>query len=521
MLVGVAREVINPELGHSLCGYGDYPNTGVHDDISVTALFLDDGTRQAILLSYDLIGLRAATLATIRNSVSQATGVPAAHVFAASTHVHSAPACVTSWVHVDSAAKEQYKHQDYLDRLEAWSVKAAVAAKGNGEECDLRYNFTYADENMNRRYNFPDRRFLYIPANKQLLGTSKEYVDRELGIVAFRRKGTLNRYKAVITNYTAHPLCVGNSSNLVSADFQGVLRRRVEETFADCLCLSTTGAAGDNHPLMPEGGFATAEAMGTALGRQTIARCYDAVAVDYDTQLRLAYPEVLLPWKDMATVRMLPEKEARAGIPSWIPTNTPGMPTYLSLLGIGPILLAGFPGEVVAELGAMLKWSSPFLKSYVLFTSTDCLGYFPVTNQFYWGGYEPTSTGYVRGAGEMMVRRVVEAAAQLLADQPLNYRAGFRPAPSLSFNSGVRLLTTGALTPQLQLNVRWDGRETGANADHDNSGGTSVYLTPGVTLDASARSHVFAFLQVSVYQRVNGLRITPRWLLSVGLRYDL
>jgi hypothetical protein len=111
--------------------------------------------------------------------------------------------------------------------------------------------------------------------------------------------------------------------------------------------------------------------------------------------------------------------------------------------------------------------------------------------------------------------------AQVLADQPLNYRAGFRPAPSLSFNSGVRLLTTGALTPQLQLNVRWDGRETGANADHDNSGGTSVYLTPGVTLDASARSHVFAFLQVPVYQRVNGLQITPRWLLSVGLRYDL
>lgn len=111
--------------------------------------------------------------------------------------------------------------------------------------------------------------------------------------------------------------------------------------------------------------------------------------------------------------------------------------------------------------------------------------------------------------------------AQVLADQPLNSRAGFRPAPSLGFNSGVRLLTTGALTPQLQLNVRWDGRETGVNADYDNSGDTSVYLTPGVTLDAGTRSHVFAFLQVPVYQRVNGLQITPRWLLSVGLHYDL
>jgi hypothetical protein len=428
MLVGVAREVINPELGHSLCGYGDYPNTGVHDDISVTALFLDDGARQAILLSYDLIGLRAHTLGKIRQAVSQATSVPAGHIFGASTHVHSAPACVTHWVGEGAEPKEKYKHQDYLDRLEAWSVKAAAAAKGNAEECDLRYNFTYADENMNRRYNFPDRRFLYIPANKQLLGASREYVDRELGIVAFRRKGTLNRYKAVLTNYTAHPLCVGNSSNLVSADFQGVLRRRVEETFADCLCLSTTGAAGDNHPLMPEGGFATAEAMGTALGRQTIARCYDAVAVDYDTQLRLAYPQVVLPWKDQATRQMLPEKGARELDPNAIPRTGPGLTTYVSLLGIGPILLAGFPGEVVAELGAMLKWSSPFLKTYVLFTSTDCLGYFPTVNQFYWGGYEPTSTAYVRGTGEMMVRRVVEAAGQLLADQPLVLPAIDAPA---------------------------------------------------------------------------------------------
>ena len=428
MLVGVAREAINPELGHSLCGYGFYPNTGVHDDISVTALFLDDGSRQAILLSYDLIGLRAGTLATIRRSVSQATGVPIGHIFGSCTHVHSAPECVTHWVSEEPESKERYKHQDYLDRLEAWSVKAAVAAKAGGEDCDLRYNFAYADENMNRRYNFPDRRFLYIPDNKQLLGTSKEYVDRELGIVAFRHKGSRNRYKAVLTNYTSHPLCVGNSSNLVSADFQGVLRRRVEETFADCLCVSTTGAAGDNHPMMPEGGFATADAMGTALGRLAIARCYDAVTVDYDTQLRLAYPEVMLPWKDQATLQMLPEKGARERDMSWIPKNTAGLTSYVSLLGIGPVLLAGFPGEVVAELGAMLKWSSPFLKSYVLFTSTDCFGYFPTVNQFYWGGYEANSTIFARGTGEMLVRKVVESAGQLLADQPLNMPAIDAPA---------------------------------------------------------------------------------------------
>jgi hypothetical protein len=111
--------------------------------------------------------------------------------------------------------------------------------------------------------------------------------------------------------------------------------------------------------------------------------------------------------------------------------------------------------------------------------------------------------------------------AQVLADQPLNSRSGFRPAPSLSVNGGLRFLTTGALTPQIQVNLRWDGRETGANADYDNSGDSVAYVSPGVTADVGSHWHGFAFLQLPVYQRVNGLQITSRWLFTVGFRYEL
>ncbi len=253
-----------------------------------------------------------------------------------------------------------------------------------------------------------------------LTTASREYVDRELGIIAFRRKGSANQYKAIITNYTSHPLCVGNSSNLVTADYQGVLRRLVEETFDGCLCVSTTGAAGDNHPLMPESGFAGAEEMGARLARQVITRSYDSIPVDYDEQLRLAYQAVNLPFKDAETRQMLPEGQARRHKP---PTGRRQYRTFVSLLGIGPVLLAGFPGEPVAELGAMLKWSSPFLKTYALFTATDCAGYFPTVNQFYWGGYEPDTTLFARGAGESMVEGILKAARQLLKRQPLRLPA--------------------------------------------------------------------------------------------------
>ena len=111
--------------------------------------------------------------------------------------------------------------------------------------------------------------------------------------------------------------------------------------------------------------------------------------------------------------------------------------------------------------------------------------------------------------------------AQALLNQPLAQRAGFRPSPSMTLNSGVRWLNTSAFTPQLQLNIRWDGREHGVNADRDNSGGLVAYLSPGLTADLNEKVNAFAFVQLPVYQRVTGLQLEPRRLLSVGLRFKL
>ncbi|MEK7247971.1 MAG: hypothetical protein AAB092_05810, partial [Chloroflexota bacterium] len=307
----------------------------------------------------------------------------------------------------------------YIERLFAWSGEAAAEAKANAEPCSLHYNFTFAEENMNRRYSFHDRRFLYIPQNKQLAGHSHEYVDRELGIVAFRKRGTPNQYKAVVTNYTCHPLCVGNSSNLCSADFQGVLRRVVEESFAGCLCLSVTGAAGDNHPLLPESGFSRAEHMGSALGQLAVARTYDSIQVDYDTKLRLGYFNLKLKARDAETTRLLPEKSDQKRVPWRMHKNVKQFDTCVGLLGVGPILFVALPGELVASLGAMIKWSSPFLKTYHLYQASDNLGYVVSTNQYLWGGYEAVTSSYAKGSGEALVRKIHAASEGLLKQDPL------------------------------------------------------------------------------------------------------
>jgi hypothetical protein len=48
-----------------------------------------------------------------------------------------------------------------------------------------------------------------------------------------------------------------------------------------------------------------------------------------------------------------------------------------------------------------------------------------------------------------------------------------------------------------------------------------IFVSPGVTADLGPRLHAFTFVQLPLYQRVNGLQLEPRWLLSFGFRYEL
>jgi hypothetical protein len=103
--------------------------------------------------------------------------------------------------------------------------------------------------------------------------------------------------------------------------------------------------------------------------------------------------------------------------------------------------------------------------------------------------------------------------------QPLAARDGFIPSTSLTLSGGVRWLNSSRFTPQLQLNIKAEDREHGVNADTPNSGGTIAYLSPGLTAELAANTSAFLFVQLPVYQRVNGLQLEPKWLLSFGLRW--
>ncbi|HSE12778.1 MAG TPA: hypothetical protein VLB69_09090 [Rudaea sp.] len=109
--------------------------------------------------------------------------------------------------------------------------------------------------------------------------------------------------------------------------------------------------------------------------------------------------------------------------------------------------------------------------------------------------------------------------ATAMLSQPLNSREHFRPGTGVNFNVGVRYTASETFVPQLQVDARIEKRESGANADVENSGASLVYLSPGVTWSITRRFSAYAFVQVPLYQRVNGLQIEATHTASVGMHY--
>jgi hypothetical protein len=111
--------------------------------------------------------------------------------------------------------------------------------------------------------------------------------------------------------------------------------------------------------------------------------------------------------------------------------------------------------------------------------------------------------------------------AQATVQHALGSRDEFIPSSTLNLNIGVRYLNTSIITPLIQLNARWDTRERGYYADIENSGDAAFYISPGLSTQVGTNESLFAFVQLPVFQRVNGLQLDPRWLLSIGFRFRI
>lgn len=109
--------------------------------------------------------------------------------------------------------------------------------------------------------------------------------------------------------------------------------------------------------------------------------------------------------------------------------------------------------------------------------------------------------------------------AQAQIQEPFASREGYRPGETITANAGVRYAATTWLIPQFQVIGVRRGRDRGVEADQANNGGELIYLSPGITVVPDDRWSVNAFLQVPVFKMVNGLQLTPQYVLTGSVSY--
>ncbi|MES2295477.1 MAG: TonB-dependent receptor [Pseudomonadota bacterium] len=118
-----------------------------------------------------------------------------------------------------------------------------------------------------------------------------------------------------------------------------------------------------------------------------------------------------------------------------------------------------------------------------------------------------------------MLDRDWDYYAEAVLQGAVNARDSYRPGKGVNLNLGLRYLGFAAITPQLQMNSRRVAPDSGENADTVSTGGTLVYLSPGIVMSLDKHASVYAFLQIPAYQNVNGVQLTPRLTASAGARY--
>ena len=223
---GFARQIINPPKGILTIGFGNRfkGNQGVHDDLTATALVLELVGRQVGLVALDLLAVHE----DFSRELEKECGIP---LLLCCAHSHSAP---MSYSRSPLRIKVRHYAKD-LKRKIALAVSQAMEAL---QPASLFWGEGVVDIAVNRRQRMADGQ-VEIGVNPG------GPVDRRIAVLEARNQDgeVLGR----LINMQCHATVMGPENLLVSADWVGAMRRRLEEADGG-LTLYLQGATGDLNP---------------------------------------------------------------------------------------------------------------------------------------------------------------------------------------------------------------------------------------------------------------------------------
>jgi len=402
---GAARVNITPYVGAFLAGFGsrDRGCEGVLDELFARALVLANAEAAAAIVSCDLIGLTRDSVDTIRTQVEAVTGIPATHVMLACTHTHSGPTM--------GLLRHPGLDLELVHVIEKKIAGAVVLAHRSVAEAALGSGKGRARIGINRRERKPD--------GSTSLGKNPEGpIDPDVGVL--RVDGPSGEPLALVVNHACHPVILGGSNYLVSADYPGQVAAFVESVYPGAVCLYLNGCCGNVNPTVVGSTFEEARRAGMFLGAEAV-QVAETLRTAPEARLASAARMVEAPLAPLPSAeearntveqrtRVLEEQLARGEISralydadwqrGWArdvmaeyskTDRERARRLEIHGLRLGDALLIGTPGETFVEIGLAVKAAAPLPRTFVVAYANGNVGYIPTARAFEEGGYEVES----------------------------------------------------------------------------------------------------------------------------------
>lgn len=390
MRFGVGRDIITPDVKMPMGGYGmlyGQEFTGIHDDLYVKTLVLEDGRTRLALVTVDALMDDFGVTEALADYAQAQHGISRDHVFVSYTHTHCGPAQRG----YDPWQATQYYEDFQLERMR-YSLRRACATMVEGS---VAYGVTSGDWNISRRKLDGEGRAGF--------GPSFEYPkDRDLGVL--RLRDLAGKDRALLLNYSCHPVTMGDSLWL-SGEYPGRLCQLLEARYYGATALFFQGAGGCTRPLITADGAgfrkcsfgevdgmarsmaaAVEEALQIGLPQELeldLASCWFTISLPTEKYPREYYEQIAA---DTGREIQYGRHQAQAILKTYDREPLVDLRAGLARLG-GEVYVAFMCGEVCYEVKQVVLEALPG-KQVIFIGYGDATAYIPGDRMLTEGGYE-------------------------------------------------------------------------------------------------------------------------------------
>jgi len=400
---GVARRIITPPKGIYQIGYGDRTkgNVGIHDDLTATALVLDDGKTRVAIVALDMLTINEFIVDRVRARLTPT------EVLLCCSHTHSGPIAYAD-------EKSSRLNREYIDSLVNNIVDAVSEAQENLHPARLEYSHGEANVGINRREKMPDG---HMEIGRNPEGARDKSVQ-VIGVIALTPtplpQGEGQRI-ATLVNYACHGTVLGPDNLLVSADWIGVMRKKVEEELGG-LTLFIQGAAANINPDMywdDARAFEMVSEQGLGVANAVIAATGSGAEKMRGVPIQIERTQAWLPTETRVTTSHPPKNYGKpllalAKLPGFLSVFADlllnqrypwksvieardgfwSVPMRINAVRIGELAFVTFAAETFTEIGIKVKSASPAKHTLFASVSDGCISYLHTEESHTEGGYE-------------------------------------------------------------------------------------------------------------------------------------